>query len=88
MMNIGKRIGLFFTIIGLILMMFLVASVLIGEPQLWTLPSGMLITILGLVLVLRRRTPPTPSGRFRTIRTVQQKLAERGSRRSEQSEKR
>jgi hypothetical protein len=87
-MDIGRRIGLFFLIIGLTMLMFLVASVLIEDTQLWILPYGLLSTLLGLALILRRRTPPTPSGRFRTIRTVQQKLSERGTRRSEQSEKR
>jgi hypothetical protein len=87
-MSIRGRIGRFFFFIGLLMLMFLAASFLIDEPQFWILPFGMLSTILGLVLMLGRRTPPTPSGRFRTIRTVQQKLTERGSRRSEQSEKR
>jgi hypothetical protein len=87
-MNTGRRIGYFFLFIGLLVLMFLVASFLINDPQLWILPYGLLSTLLGLALVLRRREPPAPSGRFRTIRTVQQKLSERGSRRSEQNEKR
>jgi hypothetical protein len=87
-MDIGRRVGWFFFFIGLFLLMFLAASLLIGDIQLWVLPYGFLSAVLGLALILRRRAPPTSSGRFRTIRTVQQKLAERGGRRSEQSEKR
>ena len=87
-MSTRRRIGRFIFFIGLIMLMFLMASFLTEDPQYWVLPFGLLGTVAGLLLMLRSRTPPTPSGRFRTIRTVQQKLTERGSRRDEQSEKR
>lgn len=87
-MNIRGRIGRFFFFIGLFILMFFMASFLIKEPRYLILPVGLLSTLLGLVLILGGRKPATPSGRFRAIRTVQQKLAERGSKRDEQSEKR
>jgi hypothetical protein len=87
-MSIRGRIGQFLFMVGLISLMILVASFLTGDPQYWFLPFGLLGTLAGLLLMLRGRTPPPPSGRFRAIRTVQQKLSERGSRRNDLKEKR
>jgi hypothetical protein len=79
-MSFRGRLGVFFLIIGLVSMVLFVASLVAGGLLVLPMLLGVFSLIAGLTLILRSRPPPAGE-RFRTIRTVQQKMADRGSKR-------
>ena len=74
-MNLRVRIGRFFLIIGLLVIFLFIATFLAGAPIFEFLMAGVIGVILGLALMVRGRSPPAGSERFRTVRSARRKMA-------------
>ena len=62
----GHRAGIFFLIIGILLLSVFILSYLSDEIYYPACLGGILLTALGLVLAIRHRPPPAQSERFQT----------------------
>jgi hypothetical protein len=69
-MTLPGRIGRFFALLGVVLLLIFVASDLAGTPRFNIFFWGFTITVIGIVLMRRGRVPSEPSGRFRLLRTL------------------
>ena len=67
-MNLKKRFGNFFILIGSILLVLFFVSDYLDQVNVWYLLFGLIIFTLGVRLAWKGRTPPEPSQRFRTIK--------------------
>lgn len=71
-----SQIGLFFVMIGLILMVIFLGSDLASNPAFEYFCFGVLIILGGIALIWKGYTPPPPSRRFRMLRKREQEEAE------------
>jgi len=69
-MNLKKRFGTFFLIVGFFLLVLFFASDYIERVNLWYLLFGVIFTSMGVSLAWKGRTPPEPSQRFRTLKKL------------------
>jgi hypothetical protein len=69
-MNFTRRFGCFLTIIGIILFIVYLASDLTHNPQFNLFFFSLVFLALGISLMRKGRTPPTPSNRFSLIRRL------------------
>lgn len=69
-MNLKKRFGTFFLILGFFMLVLFFASDYIENVNAWYLLFGIIFCSIGVSLVWKGRTPPEPSQRFRTVRRV------------------
>ncbi|MBN2148981.1 MAG: hypothetical protein JW726_16470 [Anaerolineales bacterium] len=77
-MSIDKgRIGVFFLMIGLVLLVIFFTTDQAQHPAYGFFFIGAALTFLGGYLIWRNRKPPAPTERFRTLRKMRQKQAER-----------
>lgn len=81
-MSIDKsRIGLFFLLIGLFLMIIFFATDQSQNPKFWMFFFGILSLSLGIYMALRFRRQPEDSGRFRLLRKYQDTQKEKSKKR-------
>jgi hypothetical protein len=69
-MNLKKRFGNFFLMIGFGLLVLFFASDFLEEVNGWYLLFGVIFFSFGVSLAWKGRTPPEPSQRFRTARKL------------------
>jgi hypothetical protein len=69
-MNLKKRFGNFFLMIGFSLLVLFFASDFLEEVNGWYLLFGVIFFSFGVSLAWKGRTPPEPSQRFRTARKL------------------
>jgi uncharacterized membrane protein len=75
-MTFKGRFGRFLLFLGTLVLVIFLATLSSGSPEYLLCPSGLIIFLLGLYFAITGRKPPEPSGRFRIIRSVQDKLSE------------
>ena len=63
-MSLTNRIGCFFLLMGVVLLVLFLASDVAGQQNCNLLLLGILGTVLGFVMWRRNRPAPHPSGRF------------------------
>jgi hypothetical protein len=86
-MNIEKsRVGSFFVIIGLVLLMIFFFTDQAKYPSFGYFASGGALLFLGGYLWWSDRKPPVESSRFRALRRARQKRAERKARKQKKLE--
>ena len=68
--ELKQRIGNFFILIGVLLLIFFFASNANSTPNFIFLLAGLGLIVLGLQMIRRPRSEPTESGRFRTVRRL------------------
>lgn len=74
-MPIAGRVGLFFTVIGSLVLLLYFASAQSGQPIVDYLCSGAGLLVLGTVLMFRFRNPPQPTERFSAWRRWRERRA-------------
>jgi len=62
----GYRAGIFFLVLGILLLLFFILGYLAGENYYPACLGGALLAAVGLVLAIRHRPPPAQSERFQT----------------------
>jgi len=82
-MNLKKRFGNFFLIIGFTLLVLFFASDFLEEVNGWYLLFGVIFFSFGVSLAIKGRTPPEPSQRFRTVRKLMGKEQEEDEKKKE-----
>ena len=85
-MNLNKRFGTFFLMIGFALLVLFFASDFLEEVNGWYLLFGLLFFAFGISLAWRGRTPPEPSQRFRTMRKLMGKDEESSKEKNDKPE--
>jgi hypothetical protein len=85
-MNIAKsQIGLYFLIIGAIMLAIFFVSDQSQSPQFLLFFGGVLVVGFGISLIWRdRKPPPSESARFRTYRRMQQRSREQREKKKSQ----
>ena len=63
-----SRIGTFFLMVALVLMVYFLLTDAAGEPALGYFCGGIALTVLGFRLRAQLKRPVTPSGRFKFLR--------------------
>ena len=76
-MTFKGRFGRFLLFLGTLVLVIFLATLPSGRPEYLLCPTGMIVFLLGLYFAITGRKPPESSERFRTIRTVKDKLAEK-----------
>jgi hypothetical protein len=76
-MTVSGRLGQFFFIVGLVLLIIFFATQRSGDPQYGLFLPGLAGFALGVLLIWRGRSPGEPSDRFRSWREAQSKKANR-----------
>ncbi|HBX70050.1 MAG TPA: hypothetical protein DEH25_11915 [Chloroflexi bacterium] len=69
----GKRIGQFFFLVGLLIMFVFSASFANGSPYFNLFLIGMALISLGIFMMIRNRKPRSESERFRRMRKLRKK---------------
>ena len=69
-MELKKRFGNFFMLIGFILLVLFFISDYLDQVNLWYLLFGLILFVIGARLAWKGRTPPEPSQRFRTAKKI------------------
>jgi sugar phosphate permease len=72
-MSFSGRIGQLLFFIGLIILVIFFATNKIEDPVYSFFCVGTLLLIFGLVLLFRGRRPPSDTGRFRSLRKMNEK---------------
>lgn len=80
MRSIVGRLGSFFIIVGLVLWVIFFTTDQASQPSYGYLINGAAALFLGVYLWWHSREPAPESGRFRAIRRLSQKSAERKAR--------
>jgi len=66
----GYRAGIFFLVLGILLLLFFILGYLADENYYPACLGGMLLAAVGLVLALRHRPPPVQSERFQAWKKI------------------
>lgn len=77
-MNFKKRLGVFLLLVGLLVLFVYFIGISVAKIPVVFFVFGSGCVLLGGLLLLRKRTPPAPSERFRTIRRLKHKQDEEG----------
>lgn len=83
----SAQIGLFFLVIGLILLVIFFGTDQVNRPAYNFFCGGLVITALGIYLYWRDRPPSTPSGRFRILRGSNRPDEKKDEKKSDQQDK-
>ena len=76
-MTFKGRFGRLLLFLGTLILVIFLATLTSGRPEIMLCPAGLLVFLLGLYFAITGRKPPEPSGRFRIIRSVQDKFSEK-----------
>lgn len=71
-MTFRGRIGQFFFFMGFLGLVIFFATEQAGIPRYTYLCAGTLLFVLGVYMMWKYRSPPTPSERFSTLRRLQE----------------
>ena len=75
-MTIKGRVGVFFILIGLVILLLYIASLQADQPNFTLLCVALAGLISGVVIAWRSRPPPVSDERFRILRHSQSKQVE------------
>ena len=76
-MSLTRRLGQFFFIVGLVLLIIFAATLQSGDPQFSLFLPGLFGFALGFLLIWRGREPGEPSDRFHSWRESQARRVSR-----------
>lgn len=69
-MNLKKRFGNLFILIGSVLLVLFFISDYLDQVNGWYLLFGLIFSAFGVRLAWKGRTPPEPSRRFRMVKKI------------------